>query len=319
MAYTIISYSPERVAEHKNVKIADAAKIGDSVVWVDIENPSEQEMDELEKAYKLHHLAIDDCMHDVQRPKIEAYDDYFFVVLRHIEYSNEVRTKQISIFVGKNYLISVHKEKLKFLDELRGYIREGGHRVNRYKSDYLLYKITDRIVDNYFVVLESIEDCIEIIEDEVLKNPTKRILERIFKIKKDLLLIRKPIWPLREVMHTAQSGSIETISEDSLLYFRDIYDHLINIIDLIETYRELVTAALEIYLSSVSNSLNEVIKVLTVIAAILMFPTLIASVYGMNFKNMPELDWTYGYPFALFLIVLSMVLTYVYFKRKKWV
>ena len=317
MPSSIVSYSPDKSTEHKNVKIADSINIKDAVVWLDLKNPSDDELKELENAYELHPLAIEDCR-EVQRPKIELYDKYFFLVAMHIEYDKGVNTKQLSVFVGKNYLISVHKEEIEFLDTIKKTITEGGHKVNKYGPDYLLYKIVDKIVDNYFVVLDVIEDNIEVIESEVVKKPTKAVLKNVFKTKKDLLLIRKPIWPLREVLHTIQSGTIKTISDKTLLYFRDVYDHMINVIDLIETYRELVTTALETYLSSVNNSLNEIMKVLTVISSLVLFPTLVASIYGMNFRIMPELGWVYGYPFALFIMLSSMILMYAYFKKRKW-
>ena len=319
MAYTILSYSPKRTAERKDVPIEKAPKLRDSVVWIDVTNPGREELERLQKAYGLHHLAIDDCLHDIQRPKIEVYDDYFFVVARSITYDEGIRTRQISIFVGKNYLISVHKDELDFLEDVRKRILEGGHRVNMYGPDYLLYKIIDAIVDNYFKILEKVESEIEVIERKVVARPTRSILESIFKTKKDLLLMRKPVWPLREVLHLLQSGSIETVSDASRPYFRDIYDHVINIIDLLETYRELVTTSLETYLSSVSNSLNEVVKVLTVLTSLFMIPMLIASIYGMNFRNMPEISWQYGYLFSLVLMATAIALTYLYFRNKRWV
>jgi len=319
MTYSILSYSKDGFKEHKDASIADSLRIKDSVIWLDLTDPSEKEIKELEKSYDFHHLSIDDCMHEVQRPKIEVYDKHFFVVLRHAVYEERIKTRQLSIFVGENYLVSVHKEKLEFLDRIVESIKEGGHRMNIYGPDYLLYKITDSIVDNYFEVLGGVEEVIEEIEENVMKKPSKATLRNIFKAKKDLLNMRKRIWHLREVLHTIQSGTVCFVSETSTIYFRDVYDHVINVIDLIETYRELLTTALETYLSSVSNSLNEVIKILTVISAIIMLPTLIASVYGMNFRNMPELGWVYGYPFALGLIILSMVLTYLYFRNKNWI
>jgi magnesium transporter len=319
MTATIVSYSAEKYTEHPNLQLKDALKIKDSVIWVDVENPVEAEIKELRESYGFHHLALEDCMHDVQRPKIEFFDNYLFVVLRHVKYEKRISTKQLSVFVSDKLVVTIHKEPINLVKGLRDFIKEGGHRVNKRGTDYFLYKIIDGIVDNYFTVLDIIEDEIEIIEDEVMSKPTKAVLKNAFKTKKDLLLLRKPIWPLREVLHAIQSGAFECISDETLPYFRDTYDHIINIIDLIETYRELVTTALETYLSSISNSLNEVIKVLTVVSAILMVPTLIASIYGMNFKFMPELSWTFGYPLVLLTMLGMMLLLYAYFRKKRWV
>ncbi|MDD5112231.1 MAG: magnesium/cobalt transporter CorA [Candidatus Altiarchaeota archaeon] len=320
MAVSVISYNSENTTEHKNATITQASALKDCVVWLDVTNPSENDIKELRKAYGFHQLALDDCTHEVQRPKIDLYAGYFFLVLRHIYLQeHRVHTKQLSVFVGKNYLVSVHKDDFVFLDSVRHLIHEGGHRVSKCGPDYLLYLISDRIVDNYFVVLDSVEDEIDKIEKLVLKKPDKTALGHVFRIKRELLLMVKPIWPTREVFHTLQSGSLDMVSSESIPYFRDIYDHLINTIDLIETYRELVAASLESYLSMISNALNEVVKVLTVLTTLFMIPTLIASIYGMNFHYMPEIDWDMGFYFSLALMILSMVLTYLYFAYKRWV
>jgi magnesium transporter len=320
MAYTVLSYSPQGAVEHEGESLASASKLKDAAVWVDLNNPSQEEINELGAAFGFHQLALDDCMHEVQRPKLEVYEGYLFVVARHVLiFDRKAETKQIAIFLGKNYLVSVHSGGLGFLDGIKAWIKEGTHRINNKGPDYLLYKILDAVVDNYFNVLDSMETEIECIERDVVRKPSKNVLRDIFRVKKNLIISLKPLWPLREVMHTLQSGTVLNVSDENMPYFRDVYDHLINALDMIETHRELVTASMEAYLSSVSNSLNEVVKVLTVGASLFMLPMLIASIYGMNFKHMPELDWDYGYVLALFAIAWSIIFTYAFFRKKRWV
>lgn len=319
MAYNVLSYSPGEFTEHKNINLSDAAKIEASVVWIDMLDTTEKEFEELKLAFNFHPLAIEDCIHGKQRAKVEEYGNHFFLVTRAVVYRKEIKSHQLSVFAGRNYLITVHKIDFGFLNEIKNMVREKNPRILEGGPDLLLYFILDKIVDDYFPVLDEIECGIEKVEREVVEKPTKQTLDAIFKLKKDLLMFRKPAAPMREVLHILQSGRLtENISEKNIPYYRDLYDHMIRAFELIETYRELASGAFDAYLSSVSNALNEVMKVLTALAAIIMVPALIAGIYGMNFEYLPEIHWRYGYFFALGLMAVSMAIMTIYFRRKRW-
>jgi len=320
MALSVVSYSPKNAREHKSASASDAKKIRDSVVWVDVGKPTKKDMEELAKTYGFHHLTVEDCLHEIQRPKVEDYQEYLFMITRAIESDNgKITTKQLAAYVGEDYVVTVHKKEIPALDEVRKQILDKNKRILNRGTDFLIYRILDAVVDNYFVVIGEVEEKIERIENEVVRKPTKHTLERIFRLRKDLLLIRKPIWPQREVLHTLQGGHHTIIDEATTPYFRDIYDHSIQVIDLIETYREILTGALDAYLSSVSNTLNEVMKVLTVLASLLLIPTLISGIYGMNYTLIPPRQWEYGFHFAILLMLASMSVFFLYFKKKDWV
>ena len=319
MAVKVVSYSKGKVIDQGQIDFKKAAELKDDVVWVNVTNPSRPEIDALGVAYGFHPLALDDCLHTVQRPKVEEYEGYMFLVVKIMCCDPSIKSIQLSMFLSGNYLVTVSKEEVPVIKELMARIISGGHKAESEKSDYLLYMILDRTVDDYFTVLDRIEEDIEIVEKEVVGKPKNSTVQKIFKIKKDLLYFRKPVWPTREVMHNLQSRQIEYISPALTPYYRDVYDHMIQIIDLVDTYRDLISSALDVYMSSVSNSLNEVIKVLTVLATIFLLPTLISGIYGMNYKLFPSNDWQYGFYFALLLMVLSTIIPLVYFKRKGWI
>lgn len=318
MAFTVISYSKGISEKYKGISVEDASKLP-GTVWINWVNPTRKDLNELKKHYGFHSLALDDCTHTVQRSKVEEFDGYLFLVARSISYENGVVSHQISAFVGKDYVITVHKEEFSFLKDISKLIMDKNQSILSRGPDFLLYTVLDRIIDGYFEILDTIEDKIEKVETEVIKRSTKATIQRIFKLKKDLLLLRKPIWPLREVLNAFRAGQLPNVNEETLPYFRDLYDHIIQVIDLVETYRELISGSMDIYISSVSNAMNEVMKVLTVIASLMLVPMLITGIYGMNFRYMPELNWTYGYPFALSLMGLTILLMGYYFRREGWV
>ncbi|MCX6695781.1 MAG: magnesium/cobalt transporter CorA, partial [Candidatus Altiarchaeota archaeon] len=276
MVSKVVSYGKGIVVDHGALDFKKASELKDDVVWVDLVSPSRDEINQLGVVYNFHPLALDDCLHAVQRPKLEDYGSYIFLVVKSFECERCVKSIQLSIFLGGNYIITVSEAEIPSMTELRKKILSGGYKAVDQKSDYLLYSILDHIVDNYFVVLDKIEDDIEVIENEVVKKPTPHTLHLIFKVKKELLYFRKPVWPTREVLHFLQAGSIKSVNPKLIPYFRDVYDHIIQVMDLIETYRELASSSLDTYLSSLSNSMNEVIKVLTVLASVFIVPTLIA-------------------------------------------
>ncbi len=291
----------------------------DSYVWIDVVKPSKEELDELGEKYNLHHLALEDCLSELQRPKIEDYGEYSFVVVKHLSYNHKLSRSQMAFFVGKGFIITIHKEKMDFIDEIReNKLSPGSYKISD-TPDYTLYLLMDRIIDDYFNVEDSFSDEIAKIEQTVIRKPTRKVLENIMKTRRELIKFRRHVSPLREVLHNMQAGVMPGITKGMSFYFRDLHDHTVRIIELTETQRELISGVLETYLSSASNSMNEVMKVLTVLASFILVPTLISGIYGMNFKFMPEISWRLGYPFALCLMTASAIFLWLFFKRKQWI
>lgn len=293
----------------------DKVKLGGGLVWVHRVARTEKELADIKKLFGFHKLAIEDCVDRQQRPKVEIFEDYVLIIVKELELKGSVVVNQLGLFIGENYLVTVSSNELA---EIK-YVMEELGKGDGIKPDFLAYRILDRIVDTYFPVLDGVEDEIEAVESGIIKKPNdKKIAERIFKIRRELLSLRKATWPAREVFSSLSKGGLPFVSKKSLIYYRDIYDHVIIVIDLVETYRDLVSGVLETHLSSISNSLNEVMKVLTVIATIFIPLTFITGLYGMNFLNMPEIRWEYGYAFALLLMLLVGLGMAWYFKRKGW-
>jgi len=290
-----------------------------SVTWLDCAGLTEKETDEVGRLFGFHKLCMEDCSHFPQRPKIDDYKDYFFMVIKEIEYRKEVRANQVSIFVGKNYIVTIREKPGDLFQHIFERIAEKSPKFEDKSSDYVCYLVIDRVVDGYIPILEVIEDEIEVVEKDILGDVSKETLKKIFKLKKDLLMLRKIIIPTREMLLYFEREDLPNMNDKTRVYLRDVYDHIITATELIDTYRELTSGTIESYLSTLSNSINSVVKVLTVLASLALVPTLIASIYGMNFEFMPELHWKYGYPFALALMLLTTVIMLTYFKRKKWI
>jgi magnesium transporter len=276
-------------------------------------------IEKLGQIFSIHPLVLEDVVHPIQRPKMEEFDTYIFFVLRMFYFDNEnIVEEQISIILGENYVVTFQERPGDVFDPVRERIRSGTFRIRKSKSDYLLYTLIDAIVDNYFVILEKIGDTTEDIEDDLLANPSQDTLLEIQGLKRKIITLRRAIWPLREVMNGLDRTESELMKAVTKVYVRDVYDHTIQVIDTIENYREVLSSMLDIYLSSLSNSMNLVMKTLTIIATIFMPLTFIAGIYGMNFVYMPELKWKFGYLFVWVIISIVSVIMYVYFKRKKW-
>ncbi len=273
------------------------------------------------KIFSIHPLVLEDVANTTQRAKVEEYDDYLFVVLKMATIDQETKTvilEQVSLIVGPHYVISLQEQEGDVLDSLRNRIRLAKGRVRKMGSDYLLYGIVDSVVDNYFSVLENIGTSIEEQEDWLLNSPNQELLDNIYSLKRELVFLRKAIWPMREVANTLQHSDHSNIKKGTSLFFRDVYDHTIQVVEAVETFRDMMTGMLDLYLSTVSNKMNEVMKVLTIFAAIFIPLTFVAGVYGMNFEFMPELKWKFGYAFWWIVVILLAGGMLIYFKRKKW-
>lgn len=301
-----------------------------AITWIHVQgHVGADALQQLGDLFSLHPLALEDVINSGQRPKVEAYDQQTFIVLsfpRLVE--SVVRIEQVSIFFGENYIISFHDGEQNPFEpvykRLRASAGMNNGRFRRKGTDYLLYSLLDRVIDEGFPVLETLGEQIEALEEDLLEKPEKHTPHQIHAIKRELLILRRMLWPQREVVNALLRSEEEGISEDTKIYLRDCYDHTIQIMDLIETYRDMTAGMIDIYLSGISNGMNEVMRVLTIIATLFIPPTFIAGIYGMNFDssagplNMPELGWRYGYLFAWGVIALMIGGLLVYFKRKRW-
>jgi len=323
ISITIVEYDEEHFLERDYVSFDECLLLRDKpgVTWIKIDGiHAVENLEKLGECYNFHPLVMEDILNTEQRPKIEDFDEYIYIVLKMINYSesNEVNSEQISLILGSNFLISFQESNGSFFLPILERLRTSKGRIRKGGADYLAYTLMDLIVDNYFVVLEKFGESLEYLEEEVVKRPTPQTLQDIHRFKYDMIMLRKSVWPLREVVGHLERRESNLIQDATGIYFKDVYDHTIVAIDNIETYRDILSGMLDIYLSSISNRLNAIMKVLTVIATIFMPLTFLAGVWGMNFKYMPELGWVWGYPTALGLmlaIALSMV---VYFHKKKW-
>ena len=301
-----------------------AKKESSPVTWIDIENIHDIKlMEKIGANYNIHPLILEDILNTDQRPKIEDMDSYAYIVLKMLGYDakkSEITQEQVSLILKEGLVISF-QEGLEgdAFENIRQQIKNSKGRIREMGADYLAYALIDAIVDNYFLVTEKIGDRIEIIEEELVNNPSQNTLHMLHKLKKDMIFLRRAVWPLRDVIAKLEKESIGLIKEPTKLYLSDVYDHTIQIIDTVETFRDMLSGMLDIYLSSISNRLNAVMKTLTIIATVFMPLTFLAGVYGMNFKHFPELSWIYGYPAFWIVVVLISFMMMVYFRKKKWI
>ncbi|RQD85454.1 magnesium and cobalt transport protein CorA [Methanosalsum natronophilum] len=268
----------------------------------------------------INSLTLEDILHTRQRPKIEEYDNYIYIVLKKIYLVNEeINYEQLSLILGQNYVISFQESETGTLNPIKKRLHNNKSKIRVSTTDYLTYSLIDTVIDNYFIFLELIEDRIDNIEDELISNPTHNVLKEIHDLKREMTLLLKSVWPLRDVISTMLRTESMLIHDSTKIYFHDLYDHTIQVIDTIQTFKEIVASMLDVYLSSISNKMNEIMKVLTIIATIFIPLTFIAGIYGMNFEYMPELGWKYGYPLVLSIMLLTILGMLSYFKIKKWI
>jgi magnesium transporter len=295
----------------------------EGVTWINVNGISQvQNLEQVGSCFNIHPLVLEDILDIEQRPKIEDYEDYLYIVLRNLSHTfevEEVETEPISLILGPHYVISFHEGNDDLFAPIRERLLRGKGRIRKLGADYLAYAIIDLIVDNYFVALEAFSDKVEFLEDEVVIRPNPQTLREVHRFKNDMIMLRKSLWPLREVIAQLERRESALISDQLSIYLKDVYDHTIIAIEEVETYRDILSGMLDIYLSSMSNRLNEVMKMLTIIATIFMPLSFIASLYGMNFKNMPELQWQYGYYVAVAFMGLIAGSMLWYFRRKHWI
>ena len=321
----ILDYDESALREKKQAALDECLSFrdSDSVTWIDIEGLQDVSLlERLGNGYGLHPLILEDILNTDQRPKFDDMDGYMYVVLKMLDYnpgSSDIISEQVSIVFGRNFVISIQegREGDPF-DPLRERIRSGKGRIRKSGPDYLAYSLLDAIIDHYFLILEKFAESIETLEENLIGDPGPETLRQIHHLKREMIFLRKSAWPLREVIYGLEKSDSDLIRPGTKIFLRDIYDHAVHIIDSIETYREMLSSMLDIYLSSVSNRMNQVMKVLTVIATIFMPLTFLAGIYGMNFRYMPELGWRWGYPLLLLIMLGVGGLMLYFFKKKKW-
>lgn len=321
---TLINYDQSNLEEKqlKDVEGCFSLKEKSTVSWINIDGLHNTDIiKKLGENFQLHPLVLEDILNIQQRPKMEDFEDYLFIVLKMLEYDKdkmETSAEQVSLVIGINFVISFQETTEDTFNNIRNRIRTGKGRIRKAGPDYLAYALIDAIVDNYFKILENYGGRIESLEEEVVENPTTQTLQNIHDLKRELIFLRKSVWPLREVISNFSKEDSSLINEKSQFYIRDVYDHTIQVIDTIETYRDMVSSMFEIYLSTVSNRMNEIMKVLTVIATIFIPLTFIAGIYGMNFVSMPELEWSYAYPIVLISMLTIGIAMILFFRKKEW-
>ena len=322
---TFIDYDEQSFQEKQVPNIEECLKFKDTttVSWINIDGLHDIELlEKLGKGFDLHSLVLEDILSTGQRPKFEDHEKHIFIVLKMLSIDGEnqsIEIEQVSLILGPNYVISFQERVGDVFEQIRDRIRKSKGRIRKMGPDYLCYALLDAIVDNYFAILERFGEKIESMEEEVIGNPTERTVQQIHLLKRDMIALRKSIWPLRELINGMQKSDSSLINETTDIYLRDVYDHTIQIIDTIESFRDMVSGLLDIYLSSLSNKMNAVMKVLTIIATLFIPLTFVAGIYGMNFEYMPELKvrWAYG---AVWLVMITIaVIMLFYFKKKKWI
>ena len=322
---SVIKYDGANFEEKAVGNVEEAFKLRSksSVMWLNIDGVHQPEIiEQVGKSFGLHPLVAEDIASTGQRPKMEDFDDYIFVVVRMFRFDGEegeTKSEQISIILGADFVISFQEREGDVFDAIRERLRNNKGKIRKLGADYLAYALIDAIVDNYFMILENLGEAVEDIEDRLVTNPTSETLQTIHDLKREMIYLRKSVWPLREVINRMERSESPLINKSTFVYLRDVYDHTIQIMDAVDTFRDMLSGMLDIYLSSVSNRMNEVMKVLTVIATIFIPLTFVAGIYGMNFKFMPELDLTWSYPAVLVLMLVVALLMVMFFRRKKWI
>jgi magnesium transporter len=294
----------------------------DFVYWYNVDgvyNPTQ--LENIGQKYKLHPLLMEDVASAEQRPKLDDYGEYIFLTVKMIHYdekNSELNSEQVSFVITNNLILSFQERKGDVFDPNRERLRNNRGKMRKMGADYLLYSLLDTIVDHYFEIMEYVGDKLEIIEQEMLTNPEPTKLKELYKFRRELIYLRKSVWPLREVIVKMERDDCSMISEEVKPFLRDVYDHTIQVIETVESTRDILSGIVDVYLSSVSNRMNSVMKVLTVISTIFMPLSFITSLYGMNFENMPELHTHYGYFVVLGVCCLIVIGMLFYFQRKKW-
>jgi magnesium transporter len=290
------------------------------MVWIDLESPTPDEAEILSTVFRFHPLAIEDCWHEPQQPKVDDYGEYLFLVIHGVRYDaerDEFPTHELNIFLGANFLVTFHSFHSRSIEATQSYVRRNPHAMSR-GMDFLLHHIVDKVIDNYFPKLEIIEDKIDALEAAAFTNPTPQLLTRLFELRRTVANIKRVATQEREVLVGMSRGEFPFVSKRARLYFKDVYDHLFRIVEVADNHRETMNTILQVYVSLISNQLNNTMRVLTLIATLMLPLTVITGIYGMNFDYMPELHSRYGYFVVLLIMLLLGVGMVIFFRKRKW-
>ena len=322
---SLFSYNETTHEEFNNASIAEIKKIINNEgkkQWININGLHDTSLiEQVGNLYNLHPLLLEDIVNPNQRPKVDEYDNCMYIVARMIywdEQFNDLQTEQISFVLHAGGLITFQEKQRDIFDYVKNRIRTGKGRVRKTGTDYLLYALLDNLVDNYFLILEKLGDTMETLEEELFNNPKEKTLKTIHHLKREMIILKKSVWPMRDVINNLYRNENELINQSTHLYIKDLYDHILQINENIDIYRDMLTSNQEMYMSSISNKMNLVMKVLTIISTIFIPLTFIVGIYGMNFKFMPELSWEYGYPGVWIIMIIISLGMLFYFRNKRW-
>lgn len=322
---SVITYDGNGIVHEEEVAtVADLASASHAAAssWINITGLHDVALiEDIGQMFDIHPLLLEDILNTNQRPKIEQHDDNLTLIVKVIHWNEaeqEIDLEQVSIVLGPGFVLTFQEQERDIFDPVRQRIRMGNGRLHQNGPDYLAYALLDMVVDNYFVILEYLGERIEAVEEELIDDPSPETLSRIQQLKREMLYLRRAVWPLREIVGQLQRGTFPIFADTAQIFLRDVYEHTIQVIDTIETFRDIVSSLLDIYLSSLSNKMNEVMKVLTVIATLFIPLTFVAGVYGMNFRYMPELGWRWGYPAVWVIFILMSAAMLAYFRHRDW-
>lgn len=322
---TVIDYDEGHFQERVVDTVEECFPFRDkpTVTWINVDGVHDIEIvEKLGGCFGIHPIVLEDVVNTIQRPKLLDFGDYLFISLKMLYFDENrkrgVKVEQVSLILGSNFVISFQEDIGDVFDAVRDRIRKGKGKIRRSSSDYLAYSLLDSIVDGYFIVFEWLGERIEEVQERLVITPTVENLQTIHYLKSEMIELRKAVWPLREVIANLERTDSPLIKKDTIVFLRNVYGHTIEIIETIESFRDLISGMIDIYLSSLSMKLNEVMKYLTIIATIFIPLTFIVGIYGMNFKYMPEIGWRFGYPMVMSVVLVVGVWMLIYFRRKKW-
>jgi magnesium transporter len=321
----LIDYDENSLLEKKLSTIEETFQYRDqpAVSWINITGIHDVDsIEKLGKHFKIHPLTLEDIVNTEQRPKFEEYEQYVFIVCKMLYFDPgkiELISEQLSLVLGKTFLITFQERELDVFSSVRERIRKAKGKIRKSGCDYLTYTLVDGIVDHYFVILESIGESIESLEEDLFETPDEDTFKKIYGLKRKIIQLRKLVWPFREVLNRIIKTESLFFGQSTEVFLRDVYDHALRVIETIESYRDLLNSMLDLHMTTMSNRMNEVMKILTIMATIFIPITFIAGIYGMNFKYMPELEWKFGYAGVWMIIIVILVAMIVFFRRKKWI